>query len=137
MTLNWKLKAAAAAVIVIGGGLYLHSKDARTEAQLTCERHIEATTTHYLSEDEVAALRVHGDATNGKVQGAFFREGVLRYAVCEFENGQPKRVGVDGSAWPDVDHSSIRRLDVSHAPRSATDDASSSPSPAPFQAPHG
>lgn len=135
MTLNWKLKAATAAAILIGGGLLLRGEDTAMKAQLTCERHIEATTTHDLSDDEVASMRVHGDATNGKVQGAFFRAGVLRYAVCEFENGQPKRVSVDGSAWPDVDHSSIRRLNVSHAPRGATDDSTASPSPAP--APHG
>lgn len=131
MTRNWKLKAATAAVILIGGWLFLHGQDATTTARLTCERHIEAATTHDLSEDEVASMRVHGDATNGKVQGAFFRAGVLRYAVCEFENGQPTRVSVDGSAWPDVDQSSIRRLNVSHAPRGATDDTTVSPSPAP------
>lgn len=137
MTLNWKPKAAAAAAIVIGGGLFLHREDATTKAQLTCERHIETTTTHDLSEDEVASMRVHADATNGKVQGAFFRAGVLRYAVCEFENGQPKRVSVDGSAWPDVDQSFIRRLNVSNVPRGATDDTPASPSPAPMPAPHG
>lgn len=135
MTLNWKLKAAAAAAIVIGGGLFLRGEDATTKAQLTCERHIETTTNHDLSEDEVASLRVHADATNGKVQGAFFRAGVLRYAICEFEDGQPKRVSVDGSAWPDVDQTLIRRLNISNVPRGATDDAPASPSPAP--APHG
>ena len=131
MTLNWKLKAATAVAILIGAGLFLRGEDAATRAQLTCERHIEATTSHDLSEDEVASMRVHGDATNGKVQGAFFRAGVLRYAVCEFENGQPKRVSVDGSAWPDVDQSAIRQLNVSHAPRGATDDSTAAPSPAP------
>lgn len=137
VTLNWKFKAAAAVAVIIGGGLVLRGEDAATNAQLACERHVEATTTHDLSEDEVASMRVHGDATNGKVQGAFFRDGVLRYAVCEFENGQPRRVSVDGSGWPDVDQSAIRRLNVSHAPRGATDDTSASPSPAPALAPHG
>lgn len=98
MKLSRSHQSLAVVAVGICGWFVLSGNGADDAAKVDCRQRITAATGHAFSSDEVSAMRVTGDVSNGKVQGAFFHSDKLRYAVCEYAAGGTKRVAIDGSA---------------------------------------
>ncbi|WP_371346570.1 hypothetical protein [Ancylobacter sp. IITR112] len=94
---------------VASGWWLLGDEDTADAARLKCQQHLRDMAGHELSDEEVAFMKVSGDAQNGRVQGAVLRDNQVHYVVCQFENGAAKRAELNQSSWPETDHATIAR----------------------------